>query len=731
VRIARPLHVIRSAMTKRFRLAGVAALSVGVVAAVVGISTPALATTGITSVTVTPSPGTTGASSNYTITFVATSALGAGGSIALDASANASTSSTLFPTATGDYLVNGLANPTSVTGGNSNHVTLNFASGLTIAPGTTVTVVASGVINPTATSTSNTLDVWTSADTNHVTSAVYTIGTAVSGVSASITPVTASTAATYAITLTSSQALSIGDTITVTAPIGTIFPSGVGYYTLQTTGVAATEPTVAPSSGSYVVTVTLPINVAAGVPLELTAYSVINPATGTDTLSVRTSKDVVNVASNVYYIGGITGEISSLNVTSSPPDASSVSTYDVSFVATSALGIGDTITITAPAGTVFQTGAKYYTVQGVAVTVLPHQTASQIITVTMPIAVSVGTTVQVVASGVLNPAAGSYTLSAYDSESTTAATSNVFAISAATASTVPSAPLNLAGSDRFGTAITTSESEFPVADSAKTVVIARSDDYADALVGTTLAADKDGPLLFADGGSLTSATQAEIQRVLSPGSTVYVLGGTSAVPQSVATTLAGLDYSVVRYAGSDRYGTAIAVAAGLSYPTTVLLATGINFPDALSAGPAAAHLGGIVLLTDGTGLPASTQAYLTTYPGTVYAIGGPAAVADPSATPIFGADRYATAADVASDLFAAPVNVGIASGTTFPDALSGGAYQALAGGPIVLSDPASLSGSTSTYLTSRESRILTTTTFGGTSALSSTVQAQISAALGI
>ena len=85
------------------------------------------------------------------------------------------------------------------------------------------------------------------------------------------------------------------------------------------------------------------------------------------------------------------------------------------------------------------------------------------------------------------------------------------------------------------------------------------------------------------------------------------------------------------------------------------------------------------------------SAYLTAHPGTVYAIGGPAALADPSATPLTGADRYATAAAVAG-LFSSPTLVGIASGVTFPDALTGGAYEAHVGGPLLLTDPATAAG---------------------------------------
>ena len=297
--------------------------------------------------------------------------------------------------------------------------------------------------------------------------------------------------------------------------------------------------------------------------------------------------------------------------------------------------------------------------------------------------------------------------------------------------TVPATPVRLSGSDRFGTAIAASAVEFPSAGTAGAVVLARADDYPDALVGAALASAKNAPLLFANGGLLTPATQAEIQRVLPAGGTVYLLGGTAAIPATVATSLTSLGFVPVRYSGSDRFGTALAVADALNDPSTVLLATGVNFPDALAAGPAAAHVHGVVLLTNGSSLTPAVTAYLAAHPGTVYAIGGPAVAADPSAIRLSGADRYATAAAVASTLFTAPANVGVASGTAFPDALSGGAFQAHFGGPIVLTDPGALPASTSTYLTGAKTTVVTTNIFGGTTALSVAVQTAIGTALGL
>jgi len=145
------------------------------------------------------------------------------------------------------------------------------------------------------------------------------------------------------------------------------------------------------------------------------------------------------------------------------------------------------------------------------------------------------------------------------------------------------------------------------------------------LVAAPLAAAKNAPLLLTVGTSLPAVSKTELQRVLPTGGKVYILGGTGAVPATVASELTDLGYQVVRYGGADRFATAVQVADALGDPSTVLLATGTNFPDALSAGVAAAKAGGTVLLTNAATLPSATSSYLAAHGKTVYAIGGPAA----------------------------------------------------------------------------------------------------------
>ena len=139
--------------------------------------------------------------------------------------------------------------------------------------------------------------------------------------------------------------------------------------------------------------------------------------------------------------------------------------------------------------------------------------------------------------------------------------------------------------------------------------------------------------------------------MLPPGGPVYLLGGPGALSRDVENAVNAAGYSAVRLEGADRDSTALAVVGALGDPGTIVLTTGQNFPDALAAGAAAAHLGAGILMTDGPTLSPEVANYLKAHPGdTVYAIGGPAAAADPAATAIVGADRYDTAVRVAQTL---------------------------------------------------------------------------------
>ena len=292
------------------------------------------------------------------------------------------------------------------------------------------------------------------------------------------------------------------------------------------------------------------------------------------------------------------------------------------------------------------------------------------------------------------------------------------------------------GTDAIGTSIAVSQAELPNPGSATAVVLARSDFFADALAGGPLAAHLGGPLLITPGAALSAnidpRVQAEIQRVLPVGDTVYILGGDLALSSNIDTQLQALGYVTQRIAGADEYGTAVDIAEALGNPSTIFEATGLTFQDALSAVPAAIKDQGAILLTDGATQASETAAYLAAHPSdTRYAIGGTFAAygADPTANPVYGQDLYGTSAAVANTFFAGATVFGAATGADFPDALSGGVLMGQPGtqGPMLLVEPSGpLPSTIATYLTGVAPTLTQGFLFGGSLAVGNDVLTELS-----
>ncbi len=192
---------------------------------------------------------------------------------------------------------------------------------------------------------------------------------------------------------------------------------------------------------------------------------------------------------------------------------------------------------------------------------------------------------------------------------------------------------------------------------------------------------------------------------------------------------------VFRLGGANRYETSVKISKQFATSGgVVFIATGRNFPDALSGGAAAAKLGGPLLLVNGNSIPASVKAELSRLkPAKVVVFGGPNAISDSVLTDLksysstveraAGPNRYDTAIAASRKVFTSSKSVIIASGVTFPDALSAGSLFNSDAGPILLSggeaiDLATLSeiarlGAEKAYL------------IGGTSALNSAVANQL------
>jgi putative cell wall-binding protein len=314
----------------------------------------------------------------------------------------------------------------------------------------------------------------------------------------------------------------------------------------------------------------------------------------------------------------------------------------------------------------------------------------------------------------------------------------------------PDAPPTVPGADdmverlgsesREGSAVAVSQQRF---ETAEEVVLARVDDYADALAGSSLAADRGAPLLLSAPDALSDETAAEIERLGATRATL--LGRTAALDEQVAADLEAMDVETSRIGGPNRWATAAMVMDALPATDEVLLVEGDNadpqrgWPDALSAATLGAFESRPILLAPEFELPTETEAQLSdTLDVTI--LGGTAAISDEVAADvdaaagevarIAGADRYGTNAMAAREAIARgadPATTYVASGDLYTDGLVAGAAAGGAGGLLVLVDGKDLDNSpeTTDLLTEQADAIAALFIVGGTDVVTPESEARL------
>ncbi|MSQ23301.1 MAG: hypothetical protein EXR58_01930 [Chloroflexi bacterium] len=217
-----------------------------------------------------------------------------------------------------------------------------------------------GIRNPAVGITTNTLTISTSEDTATVTSGTYTVTVPAGSVGAvAVTPVNnnASAMALYEIVTTATSGLLIADTIAVTFPSGTTVPSTWAVANVRVEAGAAdgdcTDGTAATavSSSGQVVTITNPTLFAAAAEFNLCfakAAGLVNPTSGSKTLTVSTSEDTAAKTSAAYTIDAASSMTGVTNTLGSN-GTGAITTYEIDGT-TSAEGaltaLVDTVTVT-------------------------------------------------------------------------------------------------------------------------------------------------------------------------------------------------------------------------------------------------------------------------------------------------------------------------------------------------------------------------------------------------
>lgn len=258
--------------------------------------------------------------------------------------------------------------------------------------------------------------------------------------------------------------------------------------------------------------------------------------------------------------------------------------------------------------------------------------------------------------------------------------------------------IRLGGADRYRTAVRISEEGW---NQANTVVLANSMSFHDALVGTSLAFLKNAPILITATNSLEKEVLAEIQRLQAK--TIYILGNEQLISSSIENQLKN-SYQVIRLGDGDKLGTAVKVGEEIRTTQkfkTVFIATQENFPDALAAAPISAKFTYPILFSQKDSLRSDTKKALSDWGiSQVYIVGGEGVVSSKVENELIklginpirigGADRYLTALYLAQRFESLPANnsgytnLVLATGSNFPDALTGAVLAAKNNAPLLL-----------------------------------------------
>lgn len=307
----------------------------------------------------------------------------------------------------------------------------------------------------------------------------------------------------------------------------------------------------------------------------------------------------------------------------------------------------------------------------------------------------------------------------------------------------------LGGASRIETAVMLSRSGFPTAAAA---ILARADDYADALAGAPLGASVGGPVLLTGRDGLPSAVSAELTRLAV--STVYLLGGDAALAPSIEADLRELGVvNIVRFDGATRFHTAGLIGTELEAVDHAYVVEGANtdrlrgWPDAVSVSALAAFERRPILLVSRDELPAATaQAIVELGLEGVTIVGGPTAVSndveadlaalDVEVERVAGATRYETSRLLAGSAVEAgmdPRRTWFATGRTYADALAAGPGAAADGGVLLLVDGQALDGSPAAegWLTDHRGAFEDIHLVGGSAAITPIAQIEVEQAAGL
>lgn len=332
----------------------------------------------------------------------------------------------------------------------------------------------------------------------------------------------------------------------------------------------------------------------------------------------------------------------------------------------------------------------------------------------------------------------------------------------------------IAGTDRYATAVAISQRGWPDgAGAANAVILATGANYPDALAAAPLAGKLDAPVLLIGAKTVHPTVAAELRRLYSgrTSATFYVVGGQGAIPDAIVNEYAALlspegiaEVQVKRLGGANRYDTARSIALEVgntatgTFADTAIIVSGANYPDALAMGPVAAKMGVPILPVSGSvppeigdalsqlgikhciivgGTSVVNTAIEDSLEAAGYRVNGVPDGTDNVDTRLAGTSRYSTA------LLAMKFSIAmaafddsylyVATGRNWPDALALAGASGKVSSPLLLLDGTDLvySVPSAEYLISRRESAPSLGFVGGDSAVSKYVRGKVRISLGV
>ncbi len=229
------------------------------------------------------------------------------------------------------------------------------------------------------------------------------------------------------------------------------------------------------------------------------------------------------------------------------------------------------------------------------------------------------------------------------------------------------------------------------------VVLANAYNFPDALTGTTLAGNKNAPILLVGNNERDTVTLNYIKNNLKSTGTVYVLGGSTAVSDGTINKVKSLGFkNIKRLGGSDRYATNMSIVNELnvSKGSSVIIANSMSYADSLSISGISGANNMPIFLVNGSLTSSALNKIKSIAPKNIYIVGSTTVVNSNvekqlksygNVVRLGGKNRFETSLKIANYFTKDTQTTALVSyGLNFPDALAGGALASKTASPILL-----------------------------------------------